>query len=718
MSVDGNAGSLTENIIGLIEAVGGTRPASKGLQELYQDLAVALAAFNPGVAVRSIGEGVQIVVDATDPTHPIVGTIGLLESVVEGSGIHVDNTDPFNPIISATGGGGGVESVTGTTGQVDVDNGDPDNPVISLPNVGPGAGGPFGDATHVAAITIDDQGRITNVSEVTITGGGGGSFPTSTGSGSPEGVLVGHPGDTYQDIDSGSDPSIGFYFFSGVDGTDTGWYAMVAKWDGSGTENPTTPGVWLGSNDGFIFGTVFILGGNNGGVIISDVQAENQTGSPTFNRLQFQSDGTDGDQSLFLQLGQVGDTFDWFWNTQEINGVLIPVTNIPGPVEQNVLTSAITGDMSGLSPIVLATGDQTLPDPTQLGFVAYTIGNQTGTPINLAPFSGEKINDVAADYVIPAFSAVTVISDFVDWWIIGTSTLGGGGTVTAVAVASANGFTGTVAGTSTQTITMKTSITGLLKGNGTAISAATAGTDYVAPGGALGTPTSGNLSNCSFPTLNQNTSGTAANLSGTPALPNGTTATTQSAHDNSTKLATTAYADAAGGSGGAFTQIANNVLSGTAASVTFSSIPGTSNHLNMKAMARSSATNADWHININSIVTGYDLVGIESTGSANSSVNQTNQTSLLDGVLTLAGSSDTAGVPGCLEITIKSYAQTTFDKTIDWHAHIIDAVASLTQSVYASGLVRSSTAAIITLVIAPSAGNFIAGSAFYLYGIT
>ncbi len=44
--------------------------------------------------------------------------------------------------------------------------------------------------------------------------------------------------------------------------------------------------------------------------------------------------------------------------------------------------------------------------------------------------------------------------------------------------------------------------------------------------------------------MNQNTSGTAANLSGTPALPNGTAATTQSASDNTTKLATTAYADA------------------------------------------------------------------------------------------------------------------------------------------------------------------------------
>jgi hypothetical protein len=43
------------------------------------------------------------------------------------------------------------------------------------------------------------------------------------------------------------------------------------------------------------------------------------------------------------------------------------------------------------------------------------------------------------------------------------------------------------------------------------------------------------------PTLNQNTSGTAANLSGTPALPNGTTATTQATSDNSTNIATTAF---------------------------------------------------------------------------------------------------------------------------------------------------------------------------------
>jgi len=57
----------------------------------------------------------------------------------------------------------------------------------------------------------------------------------------------------------------------------------------------------------------------------------------------------------------------------------------------------------------------------------------------------------------------------------------------------------------------------------------------------LGTPTSGTLTNCTFPTLNQNTTGTAGNLSGTPTLPNGVKATTQSTGTSNTTLATTAF---------------------------------------------------------------------------------------------------------------------------------------------------------------------------------
>jgi hypothetical protein len=89
----------------------------------------------------------------------------------------------------------------------------------------------------------------------------------------------------------------------------------------------------------------------------------------------------------------------------------------------------------------------------------------------------------------------------------------GGGTVTAVSVVSANGFAGTSSGGATPALTLSTSITGVLKGNGTAISAAVAGTDYVTPTGTetltnktltspvlttpqLGTPSQGVLSSC------------------------------------------------------------------------------------------------------------------------------------------------------------------------------------------------------------------------------
>jgi hypothetical protein len=63
------------------------------------------------------------------------------------------------------------------------------------------------------------------------------------------------------------------------------------------------------------------------------------------------------------------------------------------------------------------------------------------------------------------------------------SAAGGSGTVTAVSVASANGFAGSSSGGSTPALTISTSITGVLKGNATAISAAVAGTDYLAPAG-------------------------------------------------------------------------------------------------------------------------------------------------------------------------------------------------------------------------------------------
>lgn len=62
---------------------------------------------------------------------------------------------------------------------------------------------------------------------------------------------------------------------------------------------------------------------------------------------------------------------------------------------------------------------------------------------------------------------------------------GSSGTVTSASVVSANGLAGTVAtATTTPAITLTTTVNGMVKGNGTALSAATAETDYVTPTGA------------------------------------------------------------------------------------------------------------------------------------------------------------------------------------------------------------------------------------------
>lgn len=94
----------------------------------------------------------------------------------------------------------------------------------------------------------------------------------------------------------------------------------------------------------------------------------------------------------------------------------------------------------------------------------------------------------------------------------------------------------------------------------TAATGQTANRFLATPNGSTGAVSLRAIVAADIPTLNQNTTGTAANLSGTPALPNGTTATTQSSSDNSTKLATTAYVDSAvGGGGGGGSGFANSV---------------------------------------------------------------------------------------------------------------------------------------------------------------
>lgn len=82
---------------------------------------------------------------------------------------------------------------------------------------------------------------------------------------------------------------------------------------------------------------------------------------------------------------------------------------------------------------------------------------------------------------------------------------GGGGTVVGVSVATAHGFNGAATSGSNPVITLGTPLIGMLRANGTSLTVATAGTDYLAPNGSAAALTG-------FPTLNQNTTGNAGTV--------------------------------------------------------------------------------------------------------------------------------------------------------------------------------------------------------------
>ena len=125
-------------------------------------------------------------------------------------------------------------------------------------------------------------------------------------------------------------------------------------------------------------------------------------------------------------------------------------------------------------------------DITQYTDTDARLALSAGTGISYDNATGIITNDDPDQTVTLTNGTDITITGTYPSFTIAYSGTAGSGTVTKASVVSANGFAGSVAtDTTTPAITISTSITGLLKGNGTAISAATSGTDYVVPSGSI-----------------------------------------------------------------------------------------------------------------------------------------------------------------------------------------------------------------------------------------
>jgi hypothetical protein len=184
------------------------------------------------------------------------------------------------------------------------------------------------------------------------------------------------------------------------------------------------------------------------------------------------------------------DYIELVWSTTDTS---VAVASFPAgttpvtPVVPSIIFTAVAAAPVGLgyagveslTSLAVGTGSKTFTVNTNATDTAFIVGNR----VRLVNSSVNYMDGVITAY---SGTSMTVLVDgtagsgtYAAWFVTLTGSVGG---VTSASVVSANGFAGTVAtATTTPAITLTTTVTGVIKGNGTAISAATKDVDYFAP---------------------------------------------------------------------------------------------------------------------------------------------------------------------------------------------------------------------------------------------
>lgn len=167
--------------------------------------------------------------------------------------------------------------------------------------------------------------------------------------------------------------------------------------------------------------------------------------------------------------------------------------------------------------------------------------------------------------------------------------------------------------------------------------------------------------------------------------------------------------------------ISSQVLSTSAASVTFSAIPATYTDLVVKLSTRTTYSSAasDYYSNIrfNSVTTvSYSMTAVYGRNSSAISVADVNEIRLFDDPYTITSAGSTVNTFANNELYIPNYLSTT-KKPVSYDIATENNSASAGLRGAAAGLFDTSSAITSISFIMPLTFEFAAGSSFYLYGI-